>query len=121
MHDINKSITHEHLQRMDPEGNLFDLDRWSPHVAQRHAAQMGLELTDEHWLVVYCLRNRYREKGAAHSARELMRELEREFAGDGGRRHLYRLFPRGPILQASRIAGVPVPPGTLDLSFGSVH
>ena len=121
MHDINKSITHAHLDRIDPEGNLFDLDRWSPHVAQRHAAGMGLELTDEHWAVIYCLRNRYREKGSARSARELMRELEQAFAEDGGRRFLYGLFPRGPILQASRIAGVPVPPGTLDLSFGSVH
>jgi tRNA 2-thiouridine synthesizing protein E len=50
-----------------------------------------------------------------------MRELDQEFAAEGGRRYLYDLFPRGPILQASRIAGLPLPPGTLDRSFGSVH
>jgi tRNA 2-thiouridine synthesizing protein E len=121
MYDVNKSITHQDLERFDPEGNLYELDHWSPRVAQRHAAEMGLDLTDEHWAVIYCLRNRYRERGSARSARELMRELEHEFAEDGGRRYLYELFPRGPIVQASRIGGVPVPPGTLDPSFGSVH
>jgi tRNA 2-thiouridine synthesizing protein E len=59
--------------------------------------------------------------GPARSARELARELDREYADEGGRRYLYELFPRGPVVQACHIAGLPMPPGTRDLSFGSVH
>jgi tRNA 2-thiouridine synthesizing protein E len=50
-----------------------------------------------------------------------VRELDAEFAAEGGRRYLYGLFPRGPILQGCRIAALPLPSGTLDLSFGSAH
>jgi tRNA 2-thiouridine synthesizing protein E len=121
MYDINKIITHESMMRTDPEGNLFELDHWSPRVAQRRAEEEGITLTDEHWAVVFCLRERYRVQGPARSARELVREMEREFEAEGGRRYLYELFPHGPIVQASRIAGVPLPPGTIDPSFGSVH
>lgn len=121
MYDINKIITQQAMGRTDPESHLLDLDHWSPLVARRHAEDQGIALTEEHWAVIYCLRERYRVRGPAAGARELMRELAAEFAAEGGRRYLYQLFPRGPILQASRIAGLPLPPATLDLSFGSVH
>jgi tRNA 2-thiouridine synthesizing protein E len=51
----------------------------------------------------------------------LTRDLERDFADAGGRRYLYQLFPRGPIAQACRLAGLPLPHGTISPSFGSVH
>jgi tRNA 2-thiouridine synthesizing protein E len=51
----------------------------------------------------------------------LMQSLEEEFSGMGGHRFLYTLFPQGPIAQASRYAGLPLPPGTRDLSFGTTH
>jgi len=121
MYDVNRTIRHQWLGRGDPDSDLLDLDHWSPHVAQRRAAEMGIELSDEHWQVIYCLRERYRQHGGAHSARELVRDMEREFADEGGRRYLYQLFPGGPVVQASHIAGLPLPPGTIDPSFGSVH
>lgn len=121
MYDINKMIAHMANGRSDPESQLFDLDHWSPLKAQRRAAAEGIELTDAHWAVIFCLRERYRMDGPARSARELARELDREYADEGGRRYLYELFPRGPVVQACHIAGLPMPPGTRDLSFGSVH
>ena len=40
------------------------------------------------------------------------------FSGAGGSRNLYRLFPRGPLAQGARIAGLPVPANVTNASFG---
>lgn len=121
MYDINKFIVDRDLMHRDPEGHLASLAHWSPKVASRMAEAEGLILEDEHWQVIYCLRERYRVLGPDWTARQLTRELERDFAEAGGRRYLYGLFPRGPLVQACRLAGLPPPHGTTNLSFGSVH
>jgi tRNA 2-thiouridine synthesizing protein E len=64
------------------------------------------------------LRGLYRKNGRAQSARQLGRALENDFHEEGGRRYLYQLFPRGPVSQGSRLAGVPAPPYSGDASFG---
>jgi len=120
MLDINKYIANERLAGVDPEGNLAELDHWSPLVAARLAEEEGLALDDEHWLVIFFLRERYRGHGP-QNAGVLLRELESRLFEKRGRKRLYELFPHGPIAQASRIAGLPLPPGTLDPSFGSSH
>lgn len=118
MYDINKLIADPGLSRLDPEGHLSELPSWSPGFARKLAEAEGLTLEEEHFLVLFQLRERFRRHGAARSARQVLRELEQEF---GGRKHLYTLFPGGPVTQASRIAGLPVPPYSSDPSFGSVQ
>ena len=71
-----------------------------------------------HWRVIYTLRGLYRISGRAESARQIIRVLEKDFLEEGGRRYLYLLFPKGPISQGSRLAGVPAPPYSSDPSFG---
>ena len=117
MLDINKATNTQN----DPEGNMFGLAPWSPLSAQRQAEAEKLFLTDEHWEIVIYLRERYRGHGDASSAREVLKELEEEFSDGRGRRNLYELFPGGPVSQASRIAGLPLPPYSSDPSFGSVE
>ena len=121
MLDINKAINNARLLETDPEGNLFDLEHWSPLVAQQLAKAEKIDLTDEHWEIIIYLRERYRKHGKAGSARELLRELEEKFCAGRGREMLYELFPGGPVSQASRIAGLPLPPYSSDPSFGSVE
>ena len=121
MLDINTAINNARLLESDPEGNLFDLEHWSPLVAQRLAVTEGIVLSDEHWEIIIFLRERYRNHGMAGSARELLRELEEKFCDGHGRKMLYELFPGGPVSQASRIAGLPLPPYSSDRSFGSVE
>ncbi len=119
MLDINHIINEEALQHLDPEGNRYDLDHWSPLTVKEMAKEEGIEeLTEAHWHVIYALRNYYRENGRATSARELLHMLEEDFVDEGGRRFLYELFPKGPVSQGSRLAGIPLPPYSSDPSFG---
>jgi tRNA 2-thiouridine synthesizing protein E len=120
MLDIGKFIRYDRLDANDPEGNLFDLDSWTPKKALQLAEKEGIVLTDEHWEVITSLREGYRKHGGTMSARDIARELEDEFSGGQGRRSLYELFPGGPVTQGCRIAGLPMPPGSVDASFGSV-
>jgi tRNA 2-thiouridine synthesizing protein E len=121
MYDVNKYIANQRLQTTDPEGYLAGLDHWSPLVASRIAEEEGLSLNEEHWQVIFCLREWFRDYGPDWTARQMTRQLEHDYADMGGRRYLYDLFPHGPLAQGCRMAGLPLPHGTLSRSFGSVH
>lgn len=121
MIDINKAVLDENFLKSDPHDHLAELDEWSPEKARELAVQEGIELTDDHWQVIYMLRGHFRAYGRAHSGTMLLRTLEAEFAEDGGGKFLFRLFPKGPVSQASRLAGLPLPPYASDPSFGSVQ
>jgi len=119
MLDINNIINDEALHHHDPDGNMYGLEHWSPLTVKQLALEEGIEeLSDAHWHVIYVLRNLYREKGRSASAREITCILEKDFVDEGGRRYLYELFPKGPVSQGSRLAGVPSPPYSSDPSFG---
>jgi tRNA 2-thiouridine synthesizing protein E len=120
MLDINKMVAQE---RGEPasRGHLGELEPWSESIAIGMARADGLELTDDHLGIIRYLRDCYADHGGTINARMLTRSLEEEFAGLGGHKFLYKLFPLGPIAQASRYAGLPMPPGTRDPSFGTTH
>ena len=121
MLDINKVTADENAWRHDPDGNLSDLPEWSEDIARQLAAEEGIELSEEHWEVIHLLRNHYRLNGNTHSGPHLLRALEEPFGARGGRKYLYQLFPRGPIVQGSKIGGLPPPPYGNDPSFGIVE
>jgi tRNA 2-thiouridine synthesizing protein E len=107
-----------HPERMQAPENFDD---WSEEHAIQLAEEDGVELDDARWEVVYFLRNHCRDHGTSCTARHILKALSEHFDDRGGKRYLYSLFPHGPVYQASRLAGLPMPPSTLDLSFGSVH
>jgi TusE/DsrC/DsvC family sulfur relay protein len=120
MLDINKSINDPNLAIQDPEGNMYELPRWSPEIAQDLALKDGLgELSAMQWRVIHTLRASYQKEGNAKSAHQILRSLAKDFATEGGGRYLYRLFPLGPVSQGSRLAGLPTPSYSGDPSFGS--
>lgn len=121
MYDINKYILGRGSSDRDPAGHLAGLARWSPRIAHRLAESEGLTLSEDHWQVIYCLRERFWETGPDWTARRVTREMARDFAPFGGLRYLYALFPQGPLAQGCRLAGLPLPHGTVNRSFGSVH
>ncbi|MEN8712445.1 MAG: TusE/DsrC/DsvC family sulfur relay protein [Arenicellales bacterium] len=97
------------------------LDELSEVNLREIASQEGIELTDEHLGVVECLRDYYLELGEAENGRDLEEMLNEVFAGHGGRKYLWRLFPGGPVTQGLRIAGLPLPPHSGDKGFGTVR
>lgn len=121
MFDINKSILDETLVQRDPEGYLADLPQWSETKALETAKAEGITMTEEHWQIVRFLRDHYRDNGPACTATEIIHAMQDRFDFEGGRRHLYQLFPGGPLVQGSRIAGLPMPAYGVDPHFGSVH
>jgi tRNA 2-thiouridine synthesizing protein E len=98
----------------------FELDEAA--VRQR-AAEEGIELTGEHLGVLKIIHQFLvaDTEDEQASVRELTRALQEQFEEQGGKRHLYELFPGGPIHQGCKLLGIEEPSGSLDLSFGSVH
>ncbi|MGM0595364.1 MAG: TusE/DsrC/DsvC family sulfur relay protein [Pseudomonadota bacterium] len=121
MVDIKKFIhegAEESPQLLNRKQEMPELD-WR-RVSQR-AAEEDVILKDEHREVVRFLREYYLYNGWPESASELTRELEEAFDEHGGKKYLYRLFPNGPIAQATDIAELPKPAELEQPSQGTVH
>jgi tRNA 2-thiouridine synthesizing protein E len=120
MQDIQKTFSEIIGTSYDRPYNLEALGSWSETEARDLASKEGITLTPAHWEVIQALRNHYQEFGLESNARSLLKRMEVEFADLGGKKYLYSLFPRGPVNQACRIAGLPLPPHSSDPAFGSV-
>ena len=88
---------------LNEEGYLTEHSQWNKEVAAVIASEEGIELTDEHWKVLDYIIADYTEKQAIPGMRRMNK------VGGIPTKDLYRLFPRGPIKKASRIAGYPKP------------
>lgn len=120
--DINKLISvagngEDPLQAM----RASEMAAWTETKAAALAQADGIELTPAHIKAIKVLQQLYVQRGPAPHARLIAAELNDAFADEGGSKFLYQLFPGGPVAQGSRLAGVPAPHDTKDLSFGSTY
>lgn len=94
----------------DNEGYLKESRQWSEGLATVIAAKEAIELTAEHWEVVRFVRDFYLEFNTSPAIRMLVKAMANKFGEEkGNSRYLYRLFPKGPAKQATKIAGLPKP------------
>ena len=94
---------------------------WTPEDAINVARQEGVELSDDHWAELAALQEYYSRHEYDHiHVRELSDALDEKFHAKGGMKYLYSLFPKGPIAQGCRLAGLQMPAGAVDKGFGSV-
>lgn len=96
---------------------------WTRSDAAQMAADEGLELGEEHWQMMGALQEffaRHEAESLPINLRELHDALDESFHAQGGIKHLYGLFPGGPIAQGCRLAGLEAPAIAVDPSFGSV-
>jgi tRNA 2-thiouridine synthesizing protein E len=119
MLDINKMVGDPATKQPEVLSRKLEMENWTRNQGQAIASAEGIVMDEARWQVVDFLRDYYLRCGMASSGRLLSTVLDEEFAGRGGAAYLRTLFPKGPVAQASRIGGLPVPPYTEDRSFGS--
>lgn len=99
------------LITLDQEGYLADHADWSRAVTELMAEQDGLELEDDHWLLIDFLHRFYAEFKMAPELPILARNLCKDRHDcRWTRRYIKQLFPRG-AKTACRYAGLPAPVG----------
>jgi tRNA 2-thiouridine synthesizing protein E len=98
----------------------YTVENWNRDVAASLAKEEGLDLTDDRWEVASYLRKLFDGTGEIEHARDLSAVLDQRFKDQGGLKYLFRLFPKGPVSQGCKIAGIPVPKDSSNASFGNV-
>ena len=94
----------------DNEGYLKESAQWSEALAEVIAEKEAISLSPEHWEVVRFVREFYLEFNTSPAIRMLVKAMASKFGEEkGNSRYLYRLFPKGPAKQATKIAGLPKP------------
>ena len=94
----------------DADGYLKERAQWSEAMAVVIAENEGIILSPEHWEVVRFVRDFYLEFNTSPAIRMLVKAMANKFGEEkGNSRYLYRLFPKGPAKQATKIAGLPKP------------
>jgi tRNA 2-thiouridine synthesizing protein E len=94
----------------DNDGYLKESNQWCEGLAEVIAEKEAITLTPEHWEVVRFVRDFYLEFNTSPAIRMLVKAMANKFGEEkGNSRYLYRLFPKGPAKQATKIAGLPKP------------
>ncbi|MDP8306176.1 MAG: TusE/DsrC/DsvC family sulfur relay protein [Candidatus Chlorobium antarcticum] len=97
----------------DENGYLVNLEDWTEEIAGKLAEGEELDMSDEHWSLVKFLRDYYDEYQIAPAVKVLTKAIAAEKGIDKkeASEFLYGLFPKGPALQACKVAGLPKPTG----------
>jgi len=90
---------------VNDEGFLTDYDEWDEDLAPVLAANIGIELTDEHWKVIRFLREDYKTQGETATTRRV------QTVGGVPTKEQFALFPKKPAKKMAYIAGLPKPKG----------
>ena len=98
----------------DEQGFLLDPDDWSEDFARALALREGIELSVDHWELIWYFRDYYAEAQGVPTMHRMVMEL----GGREGRqfrdrkayeKHIYLLFPSDPVRTICRLAGLPMP------------
>lgn len=107
------NIDGRHITTND-EGFLSDLNDWNEAVAREIARLNDVELEQPHWEIIHFIRHYYLQFQHLPNARVFTKAVRNTLGeAKGNSRYLYRLFPKGPLKYACKIAGLPKPPTCL--------
>jgi TusE/DsrC/DsvC family sulfur relay protein len=91
---------------------------WNVSIAESIARAENLTLEEDHWELIRCLQEYY-SKTDFPKLRQVTDALDENFHKKGGMKYLHQIMRKGPVAQGCRLAGLKVPAGSVDPSFGS--
>jgi TusE/DsrC/DsvC family sulfur relay protein len=99
---MEASIPIPQLPPLDEDGLLVDPDDWNESVAKELARLLDInELSPDHWLIIYALRDYYTKFGVAPSMNNVCHTYKKDALW------VHNLF--ATCLNAWRVAGLPNP------------
>ena len=91
---------------VDEDGFIQKPEEWNEDVAKALASTEDVQVMSEnHWKIVYYLRDYYKKYGIAPMIRKLCKETGFSL------KEIYELFPSGPAKGACKVAGLTKPTG----------
>jgi TusE/DsrC/DsvC family sulfur relay protein len=90
---------------VNDEGFLTDPAEWDDALGTALAAQIGIEMTDEHWAAIRFLRKDFQETGETPTLRRV------STVGGIPIKKLFVMFPQKPAKKMAYVAGLPKPVG----------
>jgi len=91
---------------VDEDGFIQKPEEWNEEVAKALASTEDVQvMTDNHWKVIFYLRDYYKKYGIAPMIRKLCKETGFSL------KEIYELFPSGPAKGACKVAGLTKPTG----------
>ena len=94
-----------HTVHVNEEGFMTDPTEWDEDLAKSLAAQIGIDLTDEHWKAIRFLREDFASQGETPTLRRI------STVGGIPTKTLFQLFPQKPAKKLAYVAGLPKPHG----------
>lgn len=94
-----------HEIQVDDEGFMTQYDEWSEDLGLLLAAQIGVDMSDEHWTAIRFLRSDFPQHGETATLRRV------STVGGIATKQLFTLFPKKPAKKMAYIAGLPKPRG----------
>ena len=91
----------------DDDGFMVDPNAWTPEIGEAIAENLGMTLTDRHWVVINFARQEFETKGEPPTLRRIANPRWRRLVA------CYKLFPGGPAKNAARISGLGKPTGCI--------
>lgn len=95
--------------QVDDEGFLSpdDFGEWKEEFAQAYANSEGIEgpLTEDHWKIIYYLRDYYQKLGIAPMVKKLCKDNGVDM------KRFSALFTASPVKEACKLSGLPKPTG----------
>jgi tRNA 2-thiouridine synthesizing protein E len=90
---------------VDEEGFMTDYGQWTKEVAEGMAAEVGITLSDRHWVVLDFVRQDAADQAEPPGVRRITKLT------DVSMKEMYQLFPKGPGILASKLSGFGKPQG----------
>ena len=95
---------------LDKEGYLLNLNDWDEEIAHHLATLEDITLTDNHWEIIYLLRDFYQEFQVSPAMRPLVKAVSKKLGADKGKSiYLMTLFPGSPAKLIAKLDGLPKP------------